>query len=230
MNKNELASRLESRILDMTVDYPNVTNLCYEAIRYGFCAVQVFPCMITMCKDVLAGSDVAINALISYPHGGLTIEQKAAEIRDAIELGATEVEFVINTRVAKSHQWKYLLDEMEAAVKAADQKALTKAIIEIECLTDNEASEVCRIAVKAGIDYIVTSTGLYHALDENRHDIPLVANKKDISLIKDVVGDSVKIQAQGYISTPEIAHELVNAGAERISTEFAKEVYLATKD
>lgn len=229
MQKEELNGKIESRILDMTVDYPNVTNLCYEAKRYGFVAVQVFPCMIGMCRDVLDGSDVAINSVISYPHGGLTIEQKAAEIREAVELGAKEVEFVFNTREAKSHHWDYIREEMKAAVEAADKKALVKAIIEIECLTDEEAVQVCELAVEAKIDYIVTSTGLYHALDENHNDIPLVANKKDVSLIKRVVGDKVKIQAQGYISTPEIAQEVLEAGADRITTEFAKEVYLAAE-
>ena len=227
MRKEELKGKVESRILDMTVDYPNVTNLCYEAKRYGFVAVQIFPCMIELCQDVLEGSDVAINSVISYPHGGFTIEQKAAEIREVVSLGVQEVEVVFNTREAKSHHWDYIRREMEACVKAAEKKALVKMIIEIECLTDEEAVEVCKIAVETGVDYIVTSTGLYHALDENHEDILLVANKKDVSLIKSVVGDKVKIQAQGYISTPEIAAEVFEAGADRITTEFSKEVYLA---
>lgn len=230
MKIEQLAGKIESRILDMTVDYPNVKTLCYEAIRYGFCAVQVFPCMIDMCRDVLSGSDVAINSVISYPHGGFTIEQKAEEIKDAIEHGAQEVEMVFNTREAKSHNWDYIENEMKSALGAAARRALVKVIIEIECLTDDEVKKTCEIAAEVGVDYIVTSTGLYHALDENRQDILLVANKKDISLIKSVVGDKVKIQAQGYISTPEIAEEVLDAGADRVTTEYALQVYLAAAE
>ena len=61
--------------------------------------------MIELCQDVLEGSDVAINSVISYPHGGFTIEQKAAEIREVVSLGVQEVEVVFNTREAKSHHW-----------------------------------------------------------------------------------------------------------------------------
>jgi hypothetical protein len=91
-------------------------------------------------------------------------------------------------------------------------------------LTDEEATETCKAAARAGVDYIVTSTGLYNTLDENKNDVPLYANEKDIKLIRAAVADRVKIQAQGYIASAALAQKLLDAGADRIATEYAKKV------
>jgi deoxyribose-phosphate aldolase len=224
MNRQELAGKMESRVFDMNINYQTVTNLCYEAERYGFCAVQVFPCMVELCMKTLRSEGVRVNALVSYPHGGFLIEQKAAEAGDAVMRGAREVEVVMNTREAKSHNYDYIEREMKAVVSAVGGRAAVKFIIEIEVLTDEEAIETCRAAARAGVDYIVTSTGLYNTLDEDKNDVPLYANEKDVRLIRSAAGDRVKIQAQGYISSAKLAEELLAAGADRIATEYAGKV------
>ena len=224
----ELASKIESRIFDININYQTVTNLCYEAIRFGFYSVQVFPSQVEMCKEVLEESQVKINALISYPHGGFTPEQKAMEALDAIERGADEVEVVMNTREAKSQNFDFIENEMKTvvdAVKGKGSKDVTiKFIIEIECLTFDEIAETCKKAKLAEIDYIVTSTGLYSSLDKERNDVPLHADPLEVAFIKSLVRDNVKIQAQGYIKNYSHAVSLLGAGADRIATEHAKDV------
>ncbi len=224
MNRAELAARMQSRIFDININYQTVTNLCYEAERYGFRSVQVFPCMVEMCTETLTNPNIKINALISYPHGGFSIEQKAAEAKDAVERGAHEVEVVMNAREAKSANFDYIEREMHTVVEAVAGKAAVKFIIEIEVLTDEEVQHVCAAAVRAGIDCIVTSTGLYNTLDENKNDLPLYANVKDVKLLKSALGNKVAVEAQGYIHTAALAQELVAAGADSVSTEQAKKV------
>ncbi len=224
MNRAELAAKTQSRIFDININYQTVTNLCYEAERYGFRTVQVFPCMIEMCAETLTSPDVKINALVSYPHGGFSIEQKAAEAADAVSRGAHEVEVVMNAREAKSENFDYIEREMQAVVDAVAGRAAVKFIIEIEVLTDEEVAGVCAAAIKAGIDCIVTSTGLYNTLDENKNDVPLYANVKDVKLLKSLLSSKVAVEAQGYIHTARLAQELLEAGADGISTEQAKKV------
>lgn len=226
MNRSELAAKTQSRIFDININYQTVTNLCYEAERYGFKSVQVFPCMVEMCAATLTNPNVKINALISYPHGGFSIEQKAAEAKDAVMRGATEVEVVMNAREAKSGNFDYIEREMRAVADAVGPKAAVKFIIEIEVLTDDEIQNVCAAAVRAGIDCIVTSTGLYNTLDANKNDVPLYASTKDVKLLKSALGGKVAVEAQGYIHTAVLAQELLAAGADSVSTEQAKKVIL----
>lgn len=211
---------IEFRIYETPKSYDSVRCLCYEAKEKKAKSIQVFPCMIDLCKKMLVGSDVEINAVISYPHGGFTIEQKAAEAKEAVEKGAANVEVVVNTREIKSHNFDYIYKEMKTVKDALPKETIVKFNIEIECLTDEEVIETAKTALRAGIDYISTSTGLYHALDENRNDVPLVASPKDVRLIKEATEGKIKVQAEGYISTTEIAEELIAAGADIISTEY----------
>lgn len=215
---------IETRIYETPKSYDSVKCLCYEAKELGLKSVQIFPCMIGCCREVLKGSDVEINALISYPHGGFTIGQKVAEAEEAVRKGASAVEAVVNTREIKSHNYEYVYEEMVAVKNALPDNVTVKFNIEMECLTEEEAAETASIAVKAGIDYLSTSTGLYHALDENKNDVPLAVSPRDVKLLKRVVGDRVKIQAEGYISEPELAESLISAGADMISTEYAASV------
>ena len=131
---------------------------------------------------------------------------------------------MVNTRAIKRHDYEYVYKEMSAMRQALPKDITVKFIIEVEYLTEEEMRETTKTAVKAGIDYISTSTGLYHSLDENKNDVLLVADPKDIQILKEAADGKVKIQAVGYISTPEIAKGLLDAGADMISTEFAAAV------
>ena len=215
---------VESRIYETPKTYDSVKCLCSEAMALGLESIQVFPCMISLCKSILKDSDVTINALINYPHGGFLIEQKVDEALEAVELGAKSVEVMVNTRAIKRHDYEYVYKEMSAMRQALPKDITVKFIIEVEYLTEEEMRETTKTAVKAGIDYISTSTGLYHSLDENKNDVLLVADPKDIQILKEAADGKVKIQAVGYISTPEIAKGLLDAGADMISTEFAAAV------
>ena len=222
MTKEMLAGRIESRIYESPKTYDSVRYLCYEAKAFGFRSVQVFPNMIGICREILDGSDVHITALGSYPHGGLTIEIKAFEAADAAKKGAQEIEMVVNTRKIKDRDRDYLLREMTAVKQAVPQDVLVKFNIEIEYLNREEIALVCDVAKEAGIDYISMSTGLYHTLDENKNDVPLVCSVDDVVYLKQCLADSgVKIQACGYISSAKLAMELVEAGADRIASEYA---------
>lgn len=218
MKLTEFISRLESRILSTDVDYPNVTNLCYEAKEYGIPTVTVFPNMVDMCRETLKDAPVKICALISYPHGGFSPQQKADECANAALHGASEMEVVGNTRETKSHSRAYLVDEMRLVKETVGRDVAVKFIIEIEMLSDEEAKLACEAAAEAGIDWIVTSTGEYCTLDENRNDKMLVPTTHEIELVKKMVGHRVKVQAEGNIVDVETALALLAAGADRIST------------
>ncbi|MDO4343540.1 MAG: deoxyribose-phosphate aldolase [Eubacteriales bacterium] len=215
---------VESRIYETPKTYDAVKCLCYEAMALGLKSVQVFPCMISLCREVLKDSGVEINALINYPHGGFLTEQKIAEAQEAVELGASAVEVMNNTRAVKRHDYEYVYREMESMKRSLPSDVTVKFIIETEYLTEEEMKETAKTAAKAGIDYLSTSTGLYHALDANRNDVELTASPEEVKLLKEASEGKVKIQAVGYISTPEIAESLLAAGADMISTEYAAAV------
>jgi len=223
MKIEKLSKVMGGRILETYYDYANVSNLVYESLDFEFECIQVFPNMIQKAKEVLRGKQMEICAVISYPHGTFLPEQKAFEIEDAINEGATQVEFVIHTINVRSGNWEKVRDEFKACRKAAGD-CIVKAIIECEWLTDDMIAKVCEIAAEEKIDRISTSIGVYTRPDENKNDVLIGVEPEDVKKIKAVVGDKVKIVAQGNVDSVEKCEALLSAGADYISSEFAADI------
>lgn len=218
MGQYPSAAKLINRIFDADLSYACVTNLCYEALCHGFYGVQVFPNMIGLCKKVLKDSDVKIISLITYPHGTFTAPQKAFEIQDALELGADEVEVCINCLHIRSGLWDKVREEMQVCRAAAGSHVL-KFILEVEYLTPEQIRQCCQIAREEKVDFLVSSTGLYNTLDENKRDVPIPVTEEDIRLLRSAAGDQMGIIAQGNVDSPAMADALLAAGADYLAVE-----------
>ena len=83
---------------------------------------------------------------------------------------------------------------------------MVKVIIETCLLTDEEKVRACQLAVKAGADFVKTSTGFSTG----------GATAADVALMRRTVGDSARVKASGGIRTPEDAAAMIEAGADRI--------------
>jgi deoxyribose-phosphate aldolase len=111
----------------------------------------------------------------------------------------------------RSEDWNAVREEMRLCRKAAGDSIL-KYILEVEWLSDSQIIKCCEIALEEKVDCLVTSTGLYNTVDENKNDIPIKAAEKDIKLIKSAAGSEIKIMAQGYIDSPKMADALLCGG------------------
>ena len=223
MTAKELGRIMGGRILESYYDYAHVSNLVYEALDLGFECIQVFPNMLPKVREVLNGRSLEICAVISYPHGIFLPEQKAFEIGDAIEAGATQVEFVVHNINVRSGNWELVRDEFRTCRKAAGGHVL-KAILECEWLTDEMIETVCGLAAEEGIDRVCTSIGVYTRPDENKNDMLIGVEPEDVRKVKAAVRGKVKVVAQGNIDSVSKCRELLEAGADYISSEYAADI------
>ncbi|EDE9895240.1 deoxyribose-phosphate aldolase, partial [Listeria monocytogenes] len=122
-----------------------------------------------------------------FPLGANTPEVKAFEVKDAIQNGAKEVDMVINIGALKDKDDELVERDIRAVVDAAKGKALVKVIIETCLLTDEEKVRACEIAVKAGTDFVKTSTGFSTG----------GATAEDIALMRKTVGPNIGVKASG---------------------------------
>lgn len=183
-------------------------RLCAEARQYGFAAVCVAPIWAGLAAEQLAGGPVRVVTVIGFPHGNTFSEAKALEARRSMEQGAREFDMVMQIGALKSGEDERVLEDISAvvdAVRAAPQ-ALVKVILETALLSDEEIMRACRLAERAGADFVKTSTGFA------AHG----ARVEQIALMKSVVGDRLGIKASGGIRTLEIAMAMLQAGADRI--------------
>ena len=169
---------------------------------------------------MLKDSKVHVGAAISFPLGQTTIETKVFETKNAIENGADEIDYVINIGELKNGNYAYIEDEMEQIVKLCrDNNVLIKVIFENCYLEKDEIVKVAEIAKKVKPDFIKTSTGFG----------PSGATVEDVKLMKETVGDEVKVKAAGGIRDLETCLAMIEAGAERIGCSKSIEITEAYK-
>lgn len=203
---NKIANLIDHTALKPGVTKEEILKLTAEAKEYGFYSVCVNPTWVAEAAKQLKGSDVDVCTVIGFPLGANTTEVKVFETTDAITNGATEVDMVINIGALKSKEDDQVLNDIQKVVEAAKGKALVKVIIETCLLTDEEKVRACELAVKAGTDYVKTSTGFSTG----------GATIEDIALMRKTVGEKIGVKASGGIHSKADVEAMVKAGATRI--------------
>lgn len=210
----ELTIEQLAKMIDQTLLKPNVTKEEFNEFlktskEYDFKMVAINSVPVTFCKEYLKDTAVHVGAAISFPLGQTTIETKVFETKNAIENGADEIDYVINISELKNGNDAYIEREMQEIVKVCKQHQVTSKVIFENCyLTKEEKIRVCHIALKVLPDYIKTSTGFGVG----------GATIEDVTLMKSIVKDKIKVKAAGGIRDLKTALEFIEAGASRIGT------------
>ena len=202
----DLAKMIDHTNLKASTVKEEILKLTKEAKEYQFASVCVNPTWVELAAQELKGTDVKVCTVIGFPLGANTKEVKVFETKDAIEKGAQEIDMVINIGKLKDGDDDYVESEIAGVVEASKGKAIVKVIIETCLLTDDEKKQVCSLAVKAGADFVKTSTGFSTG----------GATIEDVALMKQTVGAHVGVKASGGIHSKEDAQAMVHAGATRI--------------
>lgn len=206
----DLAQYIEHTLLKQDATKEALVKLLDEAKTHRFKGVCVNSGNIEFAKEYLKGTDVKIVTVVGFPLGACVSEAKAFEAEKSIELGADEVDMVINVQSLKDKNYEYTQKDIEI-VKAACKDKPLKVIIETDLLTKEEIVKACEIIVKAKADFAKTSTGFVKN--------GVGAKVEDIKLMHETLKNTnVRIKASGGIKTKEQAIALVEAGASRLGT------------
>jgi deoxyribose-phosphate aldolase len=209
MTKRELAALVDHTFLKAAGDADAVTRLCAEARKYRFACAMVNPAEVARAVELLDGSDVRVGTVVGFPLGQNTVRTKCAEAVEMVEAGALDIDYVLNIRDLRSKPSEAVLEDLtllNLAPKKVSDDAVTKLIIECCYLTDDEKVLACRLAKKAGFDFVKTSTGFGSG----------GATPEDVALMRRTVGKTMGVKAAGGIRTLEDAMRMIAAGANRI--------------
>ncbi len=209
MTEKELANMIDHTLLKAYAKEEDFRKLCQEAADNHFKMVAINSSAVKTCKKYLEGTSVSVGAAISFPLGQTTIETKVFETENAIQNGADEIDYVVNIVELKNRNYSYIEDEMKQIVEICKKNHVTIKVIFENCyLSREEKVFLCDTALKVRPDFIKTSTGFGTG----------GATVADVSLMKSIVGDHIKVKAAGGIRDLETAMKMVEAGAERIGT------------
>ncbi|WHY78826.1 deoxyribose-phosphate aldolase [Neobacillus sp. WH10] len=206
MNQN-VVRMIDHTLLKADATRNEIVKIVEEAKEYLFASVCVNPTWVRTAAEMLSDTkEVKVCTVIGFPLGASTPETKAFETINAIENGANEIDMVINIAALKDQQDELVEKDIRAVVEAAKGKALVKVIIETCLLTNEEKVRACELSVKAGADFVKTSTGFSTG----------GATVEDIRLMRQTVGPEIGVKASGGVRSREDALAMVEAGATRI--------------
>lgn len=201
-----LAKYIDHTVLKADTPRDAVLKVCKEARDNGFFSVCVNPYYVPLVKSELNGTDVKVCSVIGFPLGANTSVIKALEAKQSIADGADEIDMVINVSALKNGDLDVVESDIRGVAEVCAGKALLKVIIETCLLDDDEKIIACELSVKAGADFVKTSTGFSTG----------GATVEDIRLMRRTVGSDIGVKASGGVRDRATALALVEAGATRI--------------
>jgi deoxyribose-phosphate aldolase len=202
-----LARYIDHTLLRADATAQDVVRLCAEARAHGFASVCVNGSRVAQAVHLLEGTDVKVAAVIGFPLGAMDADAKRYETENVIDLGAQEIDLVLNLGRLKDGDDKYVFRELRDVVEAA-AGAPVKVILECCLLTEDEKRRAIALAIESDAQFVKTSTGFSTG----------GATLDDVKLMRELVGPKFGVKAAGGIRDTATALAMIAAGANRIGT------------
>jgi len=204
---SRLNNYIDHTLLKADARSGDINRMCEDWEMYKFKNICINPVFISLALNHTFS--IPICTVVGFPLGANTTEIKLIEAKNAIGLGANEIDMVINISALKDKNYQYILNEIsQIAYLCTTNNVLLKVIIETCLLTEDEIIMACLISKKAGADFIKTSTGFSVK----------GAEIESVRLIRRIVGNRIGVKASGGIKSRADALAMIEAGASRIGT------------
>lgn len=217
MTANEAANLIDISAVRTAHSLSDIEEVVAIAKQYNFINVHSLPCWTKNVSKLLKDfPDIYVGAPVGFPGGAHKTCVKVLEARELIVDGVEEMDIVMNIGKFKNKEYDYVLNELNEIIALAPENVLTKVIIEINCLTDEELDLACELVMQTKADFLKTGTGW----------VPGDANIERIARIKELTRGKIKVKAAGGIRTREEFEQLYHLGVERfgINTKSALEI------
>ena len=216
LDEKTLAKVIDFSILPKQTTEAEIREGCAVTRRYGFAAFYSSSAYwVPVVREELAGmDDVEIGTGIAFPFGSTPATVKGFEVEDAVRRGCTAVDMVMNIGALKSGDCQAVAEELRVFKQAA-AGAVTKCILEVCYLTDEEIATASKLVAEAGIDFVKTSSGQFEG-----------PSLKQFLVRRDAVRDApVRLKVAGVkFPRPQNALVFLRAGADRIGTRAGPEI------
>lgn len=215
ISSKELAKYVDASIIGPNISYGDVQKFIINCREYPFAALAVDMAHTKLSKALVKDTNISIVTTVNYPLGGLTPEVQIFHAREALNLGADEIDLGMNIGALKSRNYKIIENAIKGVVEIANENGkLVKSVIRCEVLTDEEIITAVKIAKDCGATFIKTNPG-FGATSELKN-VEVIREKFDVS--------DMSIMVAGGVQDKKQAIEYLNAGAQRVATSKPEKI------
>lgn len=166
-------------------------------------AVCVYHEMVPVAVQALRGSGVPVAAVSTgFPAGLSPFATRVEEIVRSVAAGATEIDVVISRRLALTHDWQGLYDELRSFREACGEAHMKVILATGELGTLRNVARASWVAMMAGSDFIKTSTGKEPINATLEYGLVMV---RAIRAYRELTGHEVGFKPAGGIRTAKDA-------------------------
>jgi len=207
MDAKNLAKYIDNTSLSPQLTRQGVLEICRESEAFGFYAVCLPPCWVSLAKECLPHNRVKVVTVISFPHGNDLTASKVLAAQEAKHAGADEIDMVMNLGWAEEGNWSAVEYDIAQVVKSVKPTPV-KVILETCLLSQDQIHKACHAAAQAGAKFVKTSTGFSKG----------GATMDAVRLMKASIPPTMEVKASGGIRDLQTALEMIEAGATRLGT------------
>lgn len=213
----DIAYMMDPSVLKIDSTPEDVETMIDLCKKYGFGTAFCWPCNYPRLSEALKGTKTVFGTSLAFPSGQEATSTKVYLAKEFDKLDPGEHDMVINVGWLRSGRYDDVLADIKAVREAVPDKSL-KVIIEAMCLTDDEIRKACDLIIEAGADYVKTGTG-FQAMPTTLHHV---------QVIKERVGDRVKVKVAGGVRDLDTLLRMYKAGANRFGIGFksAEKIYM----
>lgn len=218
LGAEELATLIDQTLLKPTVGFHDGAEWIAKNRDEGFASLCVPPFLVPLAANRLAGTTTRVCSVAAFPLGYANTQSKVVESRHLVELGAVEVDVVVNIAALIEGEDEFVRQELRAVVDTVDDASngtgLVKVILETGYLSDEDIFSGSLLAAEAGAAYVKTSTGFG----------PRGASVEDVRIMRAAIGEALGVKASGGIRDLDGALALIDAGATRLGMSAGADV------
>lgn len=216
MSVKELASYIDQSVLKPEFTQAEIRKYIQEGIDYGCKTVCINPASLPVARELCRGTDTRICLVCDFPFGLSTTESKVMQAGAYCKSGDIfELDIVANYGWIRSGMWKEVEDDIRAVCDICHTYGTeVKVIFETDALTLDEVKKATEIAIRAGADFVKTSTGFFTG---GKND---GATVEVIQAMMDIAKGRTKIKGSGGIRTQEHFFQLIDMGIDRMGIGY----------
>ena len=203
LTPEDISYMLEPSVLHLDSSIREIDEMIEIVKKFGCRVCFCWPCYYEYVTKALEGTGCRLGTSLAFPSGQESTKTKVYLAKEWAPLHPVVNDMVMNVGLLKAGQYEECLADIRAVREAAPDTDL-KVIIEAMLLSDDEIRKACDLVIAGGADYVKTGTGFSVGNPTTLHHV---------KVIKDHVGDRIKIKVAGGVRTLDTLLKMYKLGA-----------------
>ena len=216
MTVKELARYIDQSVLKPEFTQEDIIKYSQEGIDFGCATICINPASLDLVSKMVEGTETGICVVCDFPFGLSTTESKVKQAEEyCSKYQIEDLDIVANYGQLRSGNYDYVTADIKAVVDVCHKYGTkVKVIIETDSLTKEQIIAGTKCAVKAGADFIKSSTGFFTGKEN------VGATTEVVATMMEAGEGKIKVKGSGCIRTREHFLELIDMGIDRMGIGY----------